>query len=79
MCVFVCAVYLGAAHLQTLDQAVPALGKVVQSCLQFAGHIFVLDAGQKVLAHGAQLVHGGTLHFQVRLHRLVEQMRQHQP
>ena len=64
-------VYLGAAHLQTLDQAVPALGEAVQSGLQFAGHLFVLDAGQQILTHGAQLVHGGTLHLQVGLHRLV--------
>ncbi len=67
--------YLGAAHLQTLDQAVPALGKAVQSGLQLVGHLFVFDTGQQVLAHGAQLVHGGTLHLQVCLHGLVvEQM-----
>lgn len=64
-------VYLGAAHLQTLDQVVPALGEAVQSGLQFAGHLFVLDAGQQILTHGAQLVHGGTLHLQFCLHRLV--------
>lgn len=66
-------VHLRAAHLQTLDQSVPALGEAVQSGLQFAGHLFVLDAGQQVLTHGAQLVHSGTLHLQVCLHRLVEQ------
>lgn len=71
VCVCVC-VYLGAAHLQTLDESVPALGQVVQARLQLAGHVLVLDAGQEVLAHGAQLVHGGTLHLQVGLHPLVE-------
>lgn len=70
-------VYLGAAHLQTLDQSVPALGKAVQSGLQFAGHLLVFDAGQQVLTHGAQLVHGGTFHFQVCLHRLVERTHTH--
>lgn len=68
---------LGAAHLQTLDQLVPALAKVLQPGLQFVGHLFVLDAGQQVLAHGAQLVHGGTLHLQVCLHRLVEHTHTH--
>lgn len=66
-----CTGYLGAAQLQTLDQSVPTLGEVVEPGLQFAGHLLVLDAGQQVLAHGAQLVHGGALHLQLRLHRLV--------
>lgn len=68
-------VYLGAACIQTLDQLVPALGEAVQSRLQFAGHLFVLDTGQQVLAHGAQLVHGGTLDLQVCLDRL--EMHEH--
>lgn len=65
--------HLGHVHVQTLDQSVPALGERVQSGLQLVGHILVLDAGQKVLAHGAEPVHGGMLRLQLRLQHLMDQ------
>lgn len=62
--------YLGAAHLQTLDHSVPALRKAVQPGLQLVSHLFVFYAGQQILTHGAQLIHGGPLRLQVCLHHL---------
>lgn len=65
-----CDEYLRAAQLQTLDESVPPLGKAVQPCLEFTGDFFVLHTRQQVLAHGAQLVHGGPLRIQVCLYHL---------
>lgn len=66
--------YLGDVQLQTLDESIPPLGKAVQSCLQFTGNFFVLYTGQQVLAHGAQLVHGGPLRLQICFDRLKRQI-----
>lgn len=65
--------HLGDVEVQTLDQLIPALGEGVQSGLQFVGHVFVLDAGQEILAHGAEPVHGRMLRLQLRFQHLMDQ------